>query len=440
MTTLHDRLAELADDAPPGGPEAGLWDRGRRYHRGRRAGTVVIVAAATIVLAVIAGVTWQRAAPVPAPATGDVGLPDRVWSPSPWLPSTDRPGQLVAIAAVERQTWTGAQPGIVGISATSGEYAFLDLAGVDLEYADAELAPDGRHVAFWLTGTTTGSPLSSSGPVTGLAVYDTASGETTRHWISTAHGLQPEFLAWADADTVAFSAGQIRGGDDASGNDQSSSSSGTVTSWALGDQPGPVAGVERGAYLEGAGNGWLVLGGSASGRGPEHLAVDLDDPGRAHFLDFPRVEVAVGDLHFVALDASGRRIALVPGNRNPHPVHAGPVDHLEKVPDTEGTYGVVDWIDADTIVTLRRLGGAGGGRSAIDRVSLSTGKSRRVVDLPPDAEGTFWQFATDLLSAPSVHADRPPRPADPRAVTGGVVAVLLCGAGALLLWRRRVRP
>jgi hypothetical protein len=32
----------------------------------------------------------------------------------------------------------------------------------------------------------------------------------------------PDFLTWADAGTVVFSAGQIRGGDDDSGMDQSS--------------------------------------------------------------------------------------------------------------------------------------------------------------------------------------------------------------------------
>src|SRR3954467_2419682 len=49
MDTLHDRLAELADDAPTGGaPAAELWARGKRAHRVRAAGiaaTVLVVSA-----------------------------------------------------------------------------------------------------------------------------------------------------------------------------------------------------------------------------------------------------------------------------------------------------------------------------------------------------------------------------------------------------------
>ena len=50
MDTLHDRLAELAEDAPTGGPPAAeLWARGKRAHR-LRAGAV---AAALLVVGAI---------------------------------------------------------------------------------------------------------------------------------------------------------------------------------------------------------------------------------------------------------------------------------------------------------------------------------------------------------------------------------------------------
>ena len=49
MDTLHDRLAELADDAPTGGaPAAELWARGKRAHRLRAAAlaaTLLVVGA-----------------------------------------------------------------------------------------------------------------------------------------------------------------------------------------------------------------------------------------------------------------------------------------------------------------------------------------------------------------------------------------------------------
>jgi hypothetical protein len=57
----------------------------------------------------------------------------------------------VAIAKADRATWTGKHPAVVGISATSGEYEFLDLPGADLEHGDVVLAPDGHHLAYWLT-------------------------------------------------------------------------------------------------------------------------------------------------------------------------------------------------------------------------------------------------------------------------------------------------
>jgi hypothetical protein len=45
MDTLHDRLAELADDAPTGGaPAAELWARGKRAHRLRAAALAAAVA------------------------------------------------------------------------------------------------------------------------------------------------------------------------------------------------------------------------------------------------------------------------------------------------------------------------------------------------------------------------------------------------------------
>ena len=50
MDTLHDRLAELADEAPSGGePAAELWARGKRAHRLRTAA----LAAAVLVVGVV---------------------------------------------------------------------------------------------------------------------------------------------------------------------------------------------------------------------------------------------------------------------------------------------------------------------------------------------------------------------------------------------------
>jgi hypothetical protein len=442
MTTLHDRLADLADEAPTALPAPGLWDRGRRYHRRRRAGTLAVVGAAVVVLATLGGVSWQRSAPQPAPATGSVGLPDRVWTPSPWLPDTDAPGRLVAITTAARGAWTGMQDGVAGISATTGEYAFLDLPDAELEPGIGEpvLSPDGRQVAYWLTGETTGSPNSASGPVTGVGVLDTETGRVTRHWISTPHGLSADILAWADARTVVFEAGQYDGGDDDSAMARDSGKVGSVWTWSPGSEPQPLLGVPPGASFEGAAHGRVVLDPRSSPPGRPHQIVEVVDPNRSRFVDYPDPSSRLGSLNFVAPDASGHRLAVVPGSRNPNYVVAGAVGELRRVPNSDDTWGVVDWLDSDTIVTLRRTRDRAMEGSALYRVSVSTGESHELVRFPASSYGGGWKFATDLLGAPSVHADEPPRPLDPRWVAGLSLFTVLSAGLWLLAWRRRVQP
>jgi hypothetical protein len=296
---------------------------------------------------------------------------------------------------------------------------------------DVQLSPDGRHVAYWLGGDTTDTPNTRSGPITGVAVYDVTTGEVSRHWIPTPHGLRPDFLAWADADTLVFSAGQLVGGDDDSEMAQATSRFATPTMWRLGEEPMPVPGARRGVGLEGAAHGWVLL---------EHLLIKLDEPRRARRIEYPEPAGAVGSMHFVALGPSGQ-IATVPGTRNPGGVVAGPADRVRPVADSDGTWGVVDWIDADTIATLRRLGSLRHGWStALYRITLATGASQELVRFPDECCGGSWQFATDLLDAPSVEGVEPPSPMDPRATAGLSIAVVVAALGALVVWRRRVRP
>lgn len=443
MTTLHDQLRDLADEAPGSLPAPGLWDRGRRYHRLRRTGTLAVLGGAVLVLALLGGVTWQRSAPPVQPATGSVGLPDRVWDPSPWLPGTGSPGRLVALAPADRGSWTGMHPGVVGVSAVTGEYAFLDLPDANSGHMDeAVLAPDGNHVAYWLSGDTEGTPNTSSSaePVAGVSVLDTMTGEVHKHWIRTEHGIEPDCLAWADADTLVYSAGQIVGGDDASEMDQSSSMTGTITSWTPGSAPRPVPGDASGFGLEGAAHGRILVDTDSSRPGRAHRLIDLARPSDTRFVAVPSMGGHLSQLIPIALDPTGRRIALVPGNRNPAPVHAGVVGDLHQVPNTQGTWGVLDWLDAHTLVTLRRERDRLQEGSGLYRVSVTTGESRELMRFPANSYGGGWRFATDLLRAPSVHADPPPRPLDPRVMTGLGIATVLAAAGGVVLWRRRVQP
>lgn len=428
MTTLHDRLAELAADAPPGGPAPGLWEQGRLVARRRRVGTAVIVAVVAVLLTGLVTVDWRRSVQQPQPARGSVGLPDQVWDPSAWLPTTEQPGQLVAMSSAERGSWTRTDAATLGISAVTGDYAFFDLPQASEN--TVELAPDGRHVAYWLTGRTTGTPNTKWPPITGVAVYDTTTGDVSPHWISTAHGLEPDFLAWTDDDTVVFSAGQIRGGDDDPEMDQSNSTFGTVTAWALGDEPRPVLGVRAGATLQGAAHGRLLV---------DNLLVDLSDPAGARRITVPELPGSSGHRHYVALGVDAGQIALVVGTQSPGPVKAGQAGRLRPVADSRASFGVEDWIDRDTIITAERIGGWRTGASGLIEHSLPASGSRELVRFPVDSYGGDWQFATDLLSAPTYDAVEPPRPLDPRLARGAGIVVVFAGAAALVLWRRRVR-
>ncbi|MEZ5092490.1 hypothetical protein [Nocardioides sp.] len=213
-TDLHERLDELARRAPTGPPAADLWRRGRR----RQARRVVAGAVAGLAVALATGIggaaLWARVdtSPQPAePAPAEMRLPDRIFTPSPWLQGTDDlgpGGPYVALLGAERagwdSLWTSVAPGVVGVG-LDGSYRFLDLPGYvgDHGWSDQSqqlaLSPDGRYVAYWTTGSTTGEPLlldGSAQPSGGAAVYDTVTGAVSRIALTTEHGVAAEGAAW----------------------------------------------------------------------------------------------------------------------------------------------------------------------------------------------------------------------------------------------------
>ncbi|HWJ82334.1 MAG TPA: hypothetical protein VNS55_08870 [Nocardioides sp.] len=100
MDTLHDRLAELADDAPTGGaPAAEIWARGRRAHRIRTAALAAVVLVVGIVgtgIGVRVAAGDDRADPAPAAPSG-LSLPI-VYPAGEDLPALgDAPGPLAAV-------------------------------------------------------------------------------------------------------------------------------------------------------------------------------------------------------------------------------------------------------------------------------------------------------------------------------------------------------
>lgn len=171
MDTLHDRLAELAQDAPTGGaPAAELWARGKRTHRIRAAAlaaTLLVVGAAGTGIGVrLADVDGSSPYPSPAGSTG-ISLP--IESPvGQELPDLgDAPGPLAAIWLFPRAG--GGAPEAVGLVAATETFGTLPIDLSSTYYAIPDpyfaLSPDGRRIAYHT-------------PKEELVVRDLVSGET----------------------------------------------------------------------------------------------------------------------------------------------------------------------------------------------------------------------------------------------------------------------
>lgn len=438
--TLHDRLADLAEEAQPVPDPGDAWDRGRRWQRDRRRGTIAVSLAAALVLVVLLGTSWLRSHPSVEPASGlgEPALPDRVWAPGAWLAGTgaEPAGPVAVLVGAERGGWLGGAPGVVGVSALDGSYRFLDLPGLTAEVGSPALSPDGAHVAYWTTGSTTESPRTASGPVTGVAVYDTVSGDVRRHDIPTAHGLDPELLTWVDATTLALGSGQYRGGDDDPDADQDVVEPGTLQVWRLSDErPRTVPGLDP-ARVVGAAPRGLLLGDRSRARlwaldgeggvrrttavaraGEDTCEPPVVDPGASRFAFVSAGRAAGGSScpGTVAIATTGSPVELLPS--------------------TAGTLQVLGWVDE--AVAVLRLPSPRRDAAVVDLAPLDGGAPSRVLAVDEDVVGGGVQVATDLLGSPTRRGAEPPTPVDPRVVWGGVAAVLVAALLAVRAWRRR---
>ena len=205
MDTLHDRLAELAEDAPTGGaPAAELWARGKRAHRVRAAtlaATLLVVGAVGTGIGVrLADGDGNRSGPAPAGTVG-ITLPIEYPVAEELPPLGDTPGPLAAIW-LERAG--GGAPEAVGLVAETGTFGTLpinlphdDPGGSD--YMVVALSADGRRIAY-----TSGSPRE-------LIVRDLESGEkySPPSDFKTRDGFN-----WVDATHLV---GHVWGGSDGDG-------------------------------------------------------------------------------------------------------------------------------------------------------------------------------------------------------------------------------
>lgn len=445
-STLPERLHRLADqvqveDDPAAGRE--LWLRGRRYQRRRRTGTAVIAGVAALLVLGIGAVTWERRAPAPAiaPAGAAVGLPSVVYEPSPWLPGTGgHPlGRIATIQPAQRGGWFGSEPGFVAISATTGEYRFLDLPGL-ARGTGVALAPDGLHVAYWTTGPTTGSPntgFGQSGTVAGVAVYDSTTGEVVRHVIETEHGLWENLLVWVDADTLAIDFGQYRGGEGDSDMDQSSGKYAPALRWDLGTDP--AAFPELDAL-------WADFPTpSVAGR----VALGSDD-GIAIVTDAEVREIGgqgFVDPQTVAINPAGTTVVGVSqrGGRSPNRLAAAPVPAdgrwvFADVTENRQNFRALGWTDDEHVVVQRRVeNSAACVCMAMVEVDVRTGRATPFIELPAN-QYDVGLWAADLMDEPVVDRPEPPTPISPRLTLSLLVLTLGGAAFGIVRWRRRVAP
>jgi hypothetical protein len=431
MTTLHDRLTDLAEDAPSPRPTPELWNQGTLLRRRRRGRTAAVTVATLVALSVLGCVGWVRSARQAelVPAGAPAGLPDRLYQPSPWLPGTDDagpPGRLAALIPAARGSWSGMRPDeVVGVSAQTGEYRFLDLPGLVKHPEWWALSPDGMRVAYVYRKAGSSVPDEAG---TGLAIYDATSGQLVRHPLPGARGIMADAVAWAGPDVVVLDYGTV---DDNGYGGVTSWTGRPLLVWPL-DQPGPheLSGLRsRSTTLVAAGAGVAVVDDGTRG-----FLVDLGDSSRLRLTFDPAIFAGS------VLDPSGSRLAALTGGMAPGPVGTAAVGQglvrFVDVPDSGSTYEIVGWADDGRLALIGAAARDGSPSMDIRTIDPATGRSRLLV-----RDGSLASsLAADLLGAPTVAAVRPPRPLDPRLEAGLAFAIVLAGLCGCLLWRRRVRP
>jgi hypothetical protein len=146
-------------------------------------------------------------------------------------------------------------------------------------------------------------------------------------------------------------------------------------------------------------------------------------------------------------DDTASRFAVVLGQRSPGPLSVGTIaaspatrPSFQQVPGSQHAFQAQSWIDDDHLSVLQLTGPLESPEGpSVVKVDIRSGETETLVTYDQDA-AFDTQLATDLLTEPTVGAVEPPHPLDPRKVTGGAAAIALAAIGALIAWRRRVRP
>ncbi len=452
---LREGLDRLADEAGSGVPPTDLWRRGVRRRRRRLAGGVVAAMLVVVAGGGLTGALWGTVAPTvvgPVAPASTPAIPDRVDTPSPWGPaaSADHPvGPLAVVKGASRSRLPLQHVnGLVGVSAGTGEYRFLDLPGwqtVDADRADVALSPDGRWLAYWTVGKDIGDGRLPISPVTGVAAYDTVTGRVLRAPISSRLGLDPTLLAWVGADRLAIGNWPVT---ERLADGYSATARRTLL-WTPGSgDPVPAPG--------------RILDQASDGVRPAPEGLTVANGTRVRLVDDDLRPVATYRLTGLGRGAAvrdawvspdGRTLAaqVQPGSESGSesgplvvtarlPVGGGAHDvATRRVTAASQTVALLGWRDAGHLV-VRDVRGGDEGAFAVDADPAGSA-TRRLVRLVT-VTGENWSpgtaFASDLWAVPTVSRPGPPTVTDPRLVgAAGAGVVLVALVLAARRWGRR---
>jgi hypothetical protein len=424
---LTNLLEELAREAPSDGdaPEQ-LWRRGRRVARTQRLGTIAIAAVACVLLIALGTATWQQRPglePTTDTGTGSY-LPSRFHEPSPHLPGTDSVGPigpLIATFDTPRKGWLGSTDGLAGVSAETGEYAFLDLPYAAVPYlGEAALAPDGRHVAYWTTGEVNDPiPALDGGTINGYAVYDTVTGEVVTQRPSTDRGIGHGTLVWFDPTRLGVAFGQMR--------DCCSSSTprSMIFDLSTAETSAISASLTTLDTASTTGVGTVIVTGEES--------VILEADGTTAPAQIPMTGGRINGAQFLALTPDSKRVAAIFGNGVPGRISVKNVNEDGEGDPISGNYlGVISWLDETHVAALRH----NPSESGVDLVAVDVRDgSAEVLSAYVDTA----RLAINLLDSPVKSQPAPPRPWSPWVPTLTTGMTVVVAALAIIVWRRRAR-
>lgn len=445
MVELGTALRSMAADVEmaPEADEGDLWSRGRARVRRRRLVGAGVLAALGAVVALAGVLVPTPTVVMPVGPTHEPAVPRNIYVPDPDLAGTAMEGPLgrLAVLGLAERSYDDVafSPSVFGISATTGSYRFLDLPDQVLGTPVA-MSPDGRRVAYWTSGPTTGEAYddkvpSGPGHVGGLAIYDSEDGSVVRAPFASEHGLSETIPFWVDSRTVAFEVWR-KTTRTAARKVNTYFWTGSGTPRVTTSDIGGLSSSHRnrdGSFLVPQVGGYdrieAVPGGFRPVRG-----------GRVTFAG----GVDQGGSGFDAVSTSGRLVAAVPYDApgTSMPLMAGRLDDagvVRRLVRVNPVWNVrlLGWRDARTVMILGTETGSDG---AVFTADLRSGDLREIgrIDprlLPSDANVAV---ASDLLAERLVHGRRPPSPPDRTwlwfvSAAGGSVA----GLSALILWRRR---